>query len=126
MSDASINGAGRPGKKTVTGKELAAWLSHASVLTKLCVAAAVAAGELEVTDPTVAQIARMVGGVKSKQIRAIGQLSPEQRAALTTRRRVNSVARFADEVVDDFVHTVGANRLWAAIDRATDPMNGAA
>ena len=30
MSDASINGMGRPGKKTVTGKELAAWLTASS------------------------------------------------------------------------------------------------
>ena len=120
MTDISINGAGRPGKKKVTGKELAAWLAHASVLTKLCVAAALAARELDVDDLTLAQIARMVG-VKSKQIRAIMELTPEQRAALTTRRRVNGVGRFSNEMIDDFVAQVGANRLLAALDRGTAP-----
>lgn len=119
MTDASITGAGRPGKK-VTGRELAVWLAHASVLTKLCVAAAIAAREVEVDDLTIAQIARMVG-VKSKQVRAIMELTPEQRAALTSRRRVNGVGRFSNEMIDDFVAQVGANRLWAAIDRSTTP-----
>ena len=119
MTEISISGAGRPGKKKATGKELAAWLAHTSVLTKLCVAAAIAARELEVDDPTIAQIARMVG-VKSKQIRAIMELTPEQRAALTTKRRINGV-RFSNEMIDDFVAQVGANRLLAALDRGTAP-----
>ena len=120
MPDISINGAGRPGKKKATGKELAAWLAHASVLTKLCVAAAIAAHELEVDDPTIAQIARMVG-VKSKQIRAIMELMPEQRAALTTKCRVNGIGRFSNEMIDDFVAQVGANRLLVLLDRGTAP-----
>ena len=125
MTDVPINGAGRPGKK-ITGRELAAWLAHASVLTRICVAAALAARELNVDDLTIAQIARMLG-VKSKQIRAIMELTPEQRAALTTKRRVNGVGRFSDDMIDDFVAQVGANRLWAAIDRTTAPQtNGAA
>jgi hypothetical protein len=127
QTDVPINGAGHPGKKKITGRELAAWLAHASMLTKLCVAAAIAARELEVGDPTIPHIARMIG-VKSKQIRAMMELSPEQRAALITKRRVNGVGRFSNEVIDDFVQTVGPNRLWAAIDRATMPktngMNG--
>lgn len=118
-SDTPLNGAGRPGKK-ITGKELAAWLVHASVLTKLCVAAAVATRELDPNDLTIPQIARMFG-VKAKQVRAIMELTPEQRAALTTKRRVNGVGRFSNEMIDDFVHTVGANRLWQAIDRTTMP-----
>lgn len=122
-----LNRGEHSGKKRVTGKELAAWLAHASPLTKLCVGAALAAGELEVDDLTVAQVARMAG-VKSKQVRAVMQLTPEQRAALTSRRRVNNIARFSNEVVDDIVDKVGAVRLWAAIDRATMPksngMNG--
>ena len=127
MTNTPINGAGHSGKKTVTGKVLASWLARATAITRLCIAGALAAGELEVVDPTVAQIARMLG-VKSKQIRAIMQLTPEQRAALTTKRRVNNVARFSDEVVDDLVDQVGAARMLAAIDRATMPksngMNG--
>jgi hypothetical protein len=120
MTDTSLNGAGHPGKKKVTGKELAAWLAHASVLTKLCVAAAIATGEVDVGGLTIAQIARMVG-VKSKQIRSIMELSPEQRAALTTRRRVNNVGHFSNEVIDDIVDKVGAIRMLAALDRATMP-----
>jgi hypothetical protein len=124
MTNTPINGAGGTGKKRITGKEVSAWLAHASPLTKLCVAAAIAAGEVEVADPTIPQIARIVG-VKSKQVRAMMALPPEQRAALTTRRRVNGVGRFSDQVVDDLVDKIGANRLWAALDRATLPkLNG--
>ena len=53
-------------------------------------------------------------GVRSKQVRAIMQLSPEERAALTTKRRIDGIARFSNEVVDDIVDKVGATRLWAA------------
>lgn len=90
------------------------------ILTRLCVAAAVASGEVDVDDLTITQIARMLG-VKSKQVRAVMQLSPEQRAALTSKRRVNNVARLSNEVIDDIVDKVGAARMWAAIDRATLP-----
>ena len=38
---------------------------------------------MDVDDLTITQIARMLG-VKSKQVRAVMQLSPEQRAALTS------------------------------------------
>ena len=120
MDPVLLNGTGHPGKKKITGRDLGRWLSHASVLTKLCVAAAIASGELDPGDLTLPQIARMLG-VKSKQVRAIMALSAEQRAALTTKRRANNVARFTDEVIDDFVDKVGANRLWSALDRVTMP-----
>ena len=119
MTDISINGAAARGKK-ITGKELAAWLAHASVLTKLCVAAAVAARETQPQRPD--------HPADRADVRRQGQAAPRHhavdaraRAALTTKRRVNNVARFSNEVVDDIVDKVGANRLWAAIDRATLP-----
>jgi hypothetical protein len=120
MTSIPLNGAGHPGKKKITGRDLGRWLSHASILTRLCVAAAIASGELDPDELTLPQIARMLG-VKSKQVRAVMALSAEQRAALTTTRRANSVARFTDEVIDDFVDKVGANRLWSALDRASAP-----
>lgn len=120
MTSVPINGAGHSGK-TITGKETAAWLAHASVVTKLCVAAAIATGELKIVDLTPAQSARLVGGVKSKQVRAMMELSPEQRAALVTKRRVNSIGHLSNEVVDDIVDKVGAARMLSAIDRATMP-----
>ena len=126
MTDSSINGAGHPGKKRLKGREVAAWSGKASLLTKLCIAVAWWTGEFDVDDLTVTQIARVLG-VKAKQIRAVAQLSPEQRAALTTKRRLNGVGRFSNEMIEDFVVQVGANRLWAAIDRTTAPQtNGAA
>jgi hypothetical protein len=128
MTNVPINGAGPSGKKKITGKELAAWLAHASLVTKLCVAAALATGELDPRDLTVAQIAKMLG-LRSKQIRSIMALPAEQRAALTTKRRANNVEVFSNAVIDDIVEKVGAARMWSALDRATTPktnggMNG--
>jgi hypothetical protein len=118
-----INGAN---KKKLTGKELAAWLRKASPLTKLCIAVALAAGEIEVSDLTITLIGRMLG-VKSKQIKAMAGLPPEQRAALTNdKRRLNGVGRMPDAVLDDLVAQVGAVRLMAALDRATMPTRVAA
>jgi hypothetical protein len=114
-----------PSKKRLTGRELAAWTGHASVLTKLCVGAALADGQVEVTNLTVTQIARMLG-VNSKQIKAVAGLTPEQRAALTDKRRLNVAQRLSNDMLDEFVDRVGANRLWAALDRATAPMRIAA
>jgi hypothetical protein len=116
---------GYPSKKRLTGREFAAWTGHASVLTKLCIAAAVLAGEVEVTNLTITQIARMLG-VNSKQIKAIAELTPEQRAGLADKRRLNVAQRLSNEMLDDIVNKVGANRLWAAIDRATAPTRVAA
>jgi hypothetical protein len=95
------------------------------LLTRLCIAAAVLAGEIEVSDPTITQIARQFG-VKSKQIKAIAELTPEQRAALTNPRRLNGAQRLSNDMLDDFVDKVGADRLWAAIDRVTAPTRVAA
>jgi hypothetical protein len=121
MTSKLLNGAA-PSRKQITGKELAAWLAHASILTKLCVAVAIATGEIEVSDLTITQIARMLG-LKSKHIRAMMALSPEQRAALAfSRRRVNSTTRMSDGMVDDIiVNQVGIARALASIDRATAP-----
>jgi hypothetical protein len=116
---------GYPNKKRITGRELAAWTGRAGVLTKVCVAAAVMAGEIEITDLTIAQVGRVLG-VKTKQIRAIAGLTPEQRSGLTNRRRLNGVGRLSDSMIDDMVAQVGANRLWAALDRATAPTRVAA
>jgi hypothetical protein len=107
-----------PSKKRLTGRDLAAWTGRASMLTKLCVGAALADGEVEVSNPTVTQVARMLG-LKSRQLRSIAQLPPEQRAALTAQRLSN-------EMLDRIVDSVGANRLWAALDRATAPTRVAA
>jgi hypothetical protein len=122
-----INGAtnGSSNKKKLTGKELAAWLAHASILTKLCIAAAWLAGEIDVGNFTIAQVARLLG-VKSKQIKAIAELPPEQRAALTNPRRLNGVGHMSNDMIDEFVDRVGAERLWAAIDRRTAPTTIAA
>lgn len=68
--------------KRITGKELAKWLAHASTFTRLCVAAAIAARELEIGDLTAAQIAR-VANVKCKAVRTVMALPPTARAALT-------------------------------------------
>jgi hypothetical protein len=117
----SLPDSGYPSKpKRISGRELAAWTGRASMLTKLCVGAALADGEVEVSNLTVTQIARMLG-LKSRQLRSIAQLTPEQRGALTGRRRLNGVQRFSNEMIDEFVDKVGANRLWAALDRATAP-----
>jgi hypothetical protein len=97
MTDVSISSNGSTNKKKLTGRDLAAWIRNASVLTKLCIAAAVMAGEIEIIDLTITQVARMFG-LKSKQIKAIAELTPEQRAA----------------------------QLWAAIDRVTAPTRIAA
>jgi hypothetical protein len=112
-------------KKKLTGREPAAWIAPASTLTKLCIAAAVMAGEIDITDLTITQVARMFG-LKPKQIKAIAQLTPEQRAALTEARRLNSVGRFSDEMLDALVAQVGHTRLWTALDRATAPHRVAA
>lgn len=68
--------------KKITGKELAAWLAHASTFTRVCVAAAIATRELDVDDLTAAQIAR-VASVKCKQVRVVMALPATARAALT-------------------------------------------
>ena len=109
-----------PARRRSAAATLAVGCPTRRILTRLCVAAAVASGEVDVDDLTITQIARMLG-VKSKQVRAVMQLSPEQRAALTSKRRVNNVARLSNEVIDDIVDKVGAARMWAAIDRATLP-----
>ena len=116
---------GYPSKKRLTGREFAAWTGHASVLTKLCVGAALADGQVEVTNLTVTQIARMLG-VKSKQIKAIAELTPEQRAGLTDKRRLYGAQRLSNDMLDEFVDKVGAGRVWAAIDRVTAPTRVAA
>ena len=46
MTSNPLNGAGHPGKKKITGHDLGRWCLHASVLTKLCIAASIASGEL--------------------------------------------------------------------------------
>ena len=66
---------------------MAAWTRNAGLMTKLCLAAAIAAGEVELRGPTLPQISKMLG-LKSKQVRAIAPLTPEQRAALTATRRL--------------------------------------
>jgi hypothetical protein len=100
-----INGAGYLSKK-ISGRDLDRGSSHASIMTKLCIVPAIASGEAELTDPTIAQML----GLKGKQVRAVMRLSPEERAALTSKRRVNNVARFSNDVVDDIVDKVGAAR----------------
>jgi hypothetical protein len=68
--------------KRISGKELAKWLAHASTFTRVCVASAIAARELEVSGLTAAQAAR-VANVRCKQVRAVMVLPPAARAALT-------------------------------------------
>ena len=45
MSDASCTTNGHVGKKVLSGPELAAWTRNAGLMTKLCLAAAIAAGQ---------------------------------------------------------------------------------
>jgi hypothetical protein len=87
MSDVSITAGGPPSKR-ITGRELASWSSKASLLTRLAVGAAWSAGEIDVDDLTISQIARVLG-VKSKQVKALAGLKPDQRAALTNPRQLN-------------------------------------
>jgi hypothetical protein len=112
-------------KKRLRGPELAAWIRRASPVTRICIGAAIMSGELELTNPTIAQVARLLG-IKSKQIRAIAQLTPEQRAALTDRRRLNGATHLSNDMLDDLVAKVGTGRVMAALDRATMPMRQAA
>jgi hypothetical protein len=110
-------------KPTITGREMAAWSSGASLVTKLAIGAAWANGEIEVIDPTITQIARVLG-VQSKQIRTIATLSPDKRAALTSRPhgpRGDAAGSLSNVMLDDLVKQVGAGRLMDAIDRATRP-----
>jgi hypothetical protein len=113
MSDISIGTNGSHNKKKLTGRELAAWIRGASALTRLCIAAAVMAGEIEITDLTRRQVGRLFG-LGSRQLKAIAQLTPEQRDALTEARRLNSIGKFSDEMLDAFVAQCSP-RVWKAL-----------
>lgn len=123
----SFNGHGplaQEAPKRLTGRELAAWAARASALTRICIGAAIASGELALVDHTPAQAARLLG-VKTKQLQAVSSLSPAARATLINRRRVGG-ARFSDTMIDQLVERVGAVRVLASIDRLTLPQRVAA
>jgi hypothetical protein len=121
----SIPATGIPSKtKMMPGREVAAWVARASMLTKLCVGAAIVNGEVKITDHTVTQVARMIG-VKTAQLKAVAALSSEQRAGLSTKRRVTG-ARLSDSTIDELIIQVGPLRMMAALDRATAPHTVAA
>jgi hypothetical protein len=114
---ASLPGNGAPrNRPSISGRELRAWASGASPVTKLAIGAAIACGEVKITDHTVTQVARMLG-LKTKQLKIVAALPAEQRSALTNRRRRNG--HMSDGMIDDLVVRVGATRLMAALDRAT-------
>jgi hypothetical protein len=108
----------------MTGRRLNRLIRQATAKDRALIAGDLARGAVQILRPTYRQAA-LLTAVSTSYVATVGRLAPEQRAQLARGElklsRLHNSRRDLDGRIDRFIKHVGVERVWAAIERYTQP-----